>query len=215
MDTEAKQISRRKFLKIAGIGMGAALVSCVGLGYAGTRTPAVDTPSEDLGSQNNGQRVLVAYATRAGSTVEVAVTIGQALAVRGYRVDVRPLKDDPALDGYDAVVLGSAIRMGSWVRESVDYVKEHAAVLSALPTAFFSVHLNNLGDDEASRATRLTYLDAVRPLVKPAYEGAFAGAMDKSKLSFLDRTMANSMDAKDEDLRDWDAMRAWSDKLFI
>ena len=63
-------------------------------------------------------RILVTYATRAGSTAEVAAACAETLAARGYAVDVKPVKEKTQLTGYSAVVLGSAIRMGDWLPEA-------------------------------------------------------------------------------------------------
>ncbi len=156
------------------------------------------------------QRILVAYATRAGSTAEIAAAIGESLSAHGYAVDVRPIKDRPRLDGYSAVVLGSAIRMGNWLPEAVNYVKANQAALAAMPVALFTVHMLNTGDDEASRAARHAYLNAVRPLLNGAEEIYFEGKMDFSRLSFLDRLISKMVKAVEADRRDWAQIRSWT-----
>ena len=60
-------------------------------------------------------RILVAYATRAGSTIKVAETIGEALTDAGATVDVQNVKNVSDLSLYSAVVLGSAVRAGKWM----------------------------------------------------------------------------------------------------
>jgi menaquinone-dependent protoporphyrinogen oxidase len=106
--------------------------------------------------------VLVTYATKAGSTVAVADAIGDVLAARGFGVTIKPVKDKPSLDGYQAVVIGSAIRMGSWLPEAMVCARDNQARLSELPTAIFTVHLLNTGDDAASQAARQAYTAPVR-----------------------------------------------------
>jgi menaquinone-dependent protoporphyrinogen oxidase len=115
-------------------------------------------------------KILVTYATRAGSTAEVAAAIRQTLGERGFSVDIKPVKENPALEGYQGVVLGSAIRYGSWQPEAVKYVEQHRDELKQMPNAFFCVHLMNLDDDEASRKARQAYLDSLRKLVTPGSE---------------------------------------------
>ena len=69
------------------------------------------------------KRVLVAYATRTGSTVEVAGTIGETLGMNGTAVDVKPIEEELQVNSYQAVLIGSAVQHGNWLPEAVDFVK--------------------------------------------------------------------------------------------
>jgi len=159
-------------------------------------------------------RLLVTYATRAGSTAEVAAAIGETLAARGMTVDVAPVTSRPSLSGYDAVVLCSAIRMSAWLGDMMDFVKANQAALKKVPVALVTLHILNTGDDEASRAARLAYTAPVRQLLSPVEDVFFAGKIDYSTLSFLDRLMAKAVEQQTGtppgDYRDWNAMRAWA-----
>jgi menaquinone-dependent protoporphyrinogen oxidase len=163
-------------------------------------------------------RILVTYATRAGSTVEVAAAIGEALSGNGITVDVRPIKEKPSVQGYQAVVIGSAIRMGNWLPEAVNFVKDKRAQLSRIPTAFFTVHMLNRGEDEASRLARQAYTAAARQVLTPVDEAFFSGKMDYSRLSFLDRTIAKAVEKQagslPGDFRDWEKIRSWARNLY-
>jgi menaquinone-dependent protoporphyrinogen oxidase len=78
----------------------------------------VDLPEHSHpGTNATGPTTLIAYATRAGSTAEVAVFIGERLSERGLAVDVGPVQHLSSLEGYDAVIVGSAIRVGKWQGE--------------------------------------------------------------------------------------------------
>ena len=68
------------------------------------------------------RRTLVAYASRAGSTAEVAEAIGRTLAEDGAQVDVRLVKEVADLSPYRAVVAGSAIQGGKWLPEAMQFV---------------------------------------------------------------------------------------------
>lgn len=157
--------------------------------------------------------ILVVYATRAGSTGEVAAALGETLQGRGFAVEVKPIQENPPLEGYRAVLIGSAVRMGQWLPEAVEYIKTHQGALNALPVALFTVHLNNLGDDDESEKNRNSYLDAVRPLVDPVAEAFFAGKMDFARLSFLDRLIVRLVKAPEQDRRDWNKVRAWAEEV--
>lgn len=160
------------------------------------------------------KRILVTYATRAGATAEIAAEIGSTLSQRGFLVDLKPVKEIQTLDGYQAVLMGSAVRMGNWLPEMVDFVKANRQTLDTLPVALFTVHLLNLEEDEASRAARQAYVRSVRPLLHQAEEVYFAGRMDFSRLSFLDRMVAKLVKAVETDRRDWNAIRAWAETVF-
>ena len=159
-------------------------------------------------------RILVTYATCAGSTAEVAAACAETLAARGYAVDVKPVKEKTQLTGYSAVVLGSAIRMGKWLPAAVQFVERNAATLQAKQSAFYTVHMLNADDSEASRQARAAYVEPVHALMTPQYEAFFTGKMDMSKLSFVDRMVAKMVKSKDEDRRDWPAIRAWGQQIF-
>lgn len=164
------------------------------------------------------QNILIVYATKAGSTAEIASFIGETLGARGFHVDVRSVREAGALDGYDAVILGSAIRMGNWLPEAAGFAKKHQDALNRLPTALFTVHMLNLGEDEASRTARLAYTAPVRALLPKAQETFFAGKVDYRTLSFFDRLITRMMEKQTGqpvgDLRDWDNIRRWAEQVF-
>ncbi len=210
-----KRLSRRDFLKTAGITLGASALACSGLGYAASIPPKIETPELSYAKDNDmNKKILVTYATRAGSSVEVAAAIGESLSQRGFAVDVKPVKEKPNLANYQAVLMGSAIRMGSWLPEAVDFVKTNQQALNKMPVALFTVHMLNTGEDDASRAARLAYLQTVRLLLNQAEEVYFAGKIDFSRLSFLDRLVAGMVKAVDADHRDWDKIRNWTPAIF-
>jgi menaquinone-dependent protoporphyrinogen oxidase len=163
-------------------------------------------------------RILVTYASKAGSTAEVAVVIGEVLSGRGYAVDVKPIQENPSVAGYQAVIVGSAIRMGNWLPAAVEFVKNNQDYLSQTPTAFFTCHRLNTGDDETSRRTREAYTAPVRLILTPQAEVFFSGDMDYSKLKFVDRTLAKAVEKATHtpagDYRDWSKIRAWAGTVF-
>ncbi len=161
------------------------------------------------------EKTLIIYATRAGSTAEIATAVGQTLAASGLNIEVKPVKQVASLTGYQAVLLGSAIRMGSWLPEMVKFIQTHQAALNALPTALFTVHMLNTGEDESSRTARAAYVEPVRTLLPNAQQAFFTGLMDFSRLSFLDRLIARMVKAVESDARDWDAIRQWANALSI
>jgi menaquinone-dependent protoporphyrinogen oxidase len=160
-------------------------------------------------------RVLVTYATRAGSTGEVAETIGAVLRGRGCAVDVCLVRNDLPVEAYQAVVIGSGVRTGSWLPEAVEFVAAHLYALRRVPVALFTVHLNNTGDDPQSAANRRAYLDPVRALLQPVAETYFAGALDPLKLSVVERVIVRAVQAPAGDYREWGKIRAWAEEILV
>lgn len=201
------KISRRDFLKISG----AAVVAAGGLIVVGATPPRIALPEIEYGGENQmNKKILVAYASKAGSTAEVASAIGETLSHAEFNVDVQPVKTVQNLEDYQAVVLGSAVRIGQWLPEAKGFIEKHQAQLTGIPLAIFSVHMENLDGDDASRQARAAYTAPVRALVTPVAEAFFAGRIELAKLSFIERTMAKMMKSVDEDKRDWNAIRAWA-----
>ena len=164
-----------------------------------------------------GSRVLVGYATRTASTTGVAEAIGETLAARGLAVDVRPLRENPSLDGYDAVVLGSAVNGGAWLPEAIGFAETNRTALAALPVAAFCVHMMNFGDTDKARAKRRAYLDGVRALVTPVDEGYFAGVgPTAAETSLIARWAFKAFGGGGEgDCRDWGKIRDWARQVPI
>jgi menaquinone-dependent protoporphyrinogen oxidase len=153
-------------------------------------------------------RILVAYATKHGSTVEVAEAIADALRAQGPEVDVAAAGDVRALDGYGAVVLGGALYMGRLHRDATGFLKRHRRALSGLPLAVFALGPKTLAEvDVAASRSQLDHaLEAVAELV-PVAVAIFGGVVDPGKLSFPFSRMPAS------DARDWDAIAAWGHEV--
>lgn len=156
-------------------------------------------------------KVLVTYATRAGSTGEVAQAISERLGALGFDAEVRPVAAVNSLNGFRAVVLGSPIRYSTWLPEMLQFIESHSAVLAALPVVIFTTHMQALDDSDADRKTRATYSQAVRALVTPRDEVFFAGKVDPATLSFFERLMVKMVKSPVGDKRDWSRIRSWAD----
>jgi menaquinone-dependent protoporphyrinogen oxidase len=83
-------------------------------------------------------RVLVAYATKLGSTGEIAETIAQVLRDGGHRAIALPARDVRSLDDWDAVVLGSALYAAYWQKDARLFTERFREELAARPLWLFS-----------------------------------------------------------------------------
>jgi menaquinone-dependent protoporphyrinogen oxidase len=161
-------------------------------------------------------KILVAYASCAGSTAGVAEVIGQTLDDSGVQVDVRHMKDVEDLTSYQAVIAGSAIQRGQWLPEAMHFMQTHQMALAQKPFAAFLVCMTlAMPNADKYRPHVATWLEPVRALVKPVSEGLFAGALDISRVrSFRDRLKFRVSVLlgvwSEGDHRDWNAIRAWA-----
>ena len=158
-------------------------------------------------------KILVAYASKCGSTGKVAEAVGQTLCDNGTVVDVRLLKDVGNISPYRAVVLGSATRMGRWLPEAVKFVETHQSTLSQMPVAYFVVCLTMKEVTDENRRQAEVFVDQMRakaPHVEPVGVGLFAGQMDFKTVPFLLRLIVKAMKTEEGDFRDWDAIREWA-----
>lgn len=164
-------------------------------------------------------KILVAYASYAGSTKEVAEAIGETLAGDSAPVDVLRMRDVKDLSPYRAVVAGSAIQGQKWLPEGMQFVQTHRAELNQKPLAAFLVCIT-LGMKNAAnyRQGVSEWMQPVRALARPVSEGLFAGKMDLNKLPWNLETAKVRLAVKmgalpDGDHRDWQAIRAWAESL--
>jgi menaquinone-dependent protoporphyrinogen oxidase len=208
------EMGRRRFLVLVGGAISALTFPHDKVIALETREAAVKF--HESGSEKGRRmkkRILIAYATRCGSAGGVADAIGQVLSIGGAAVDVSLVKDVNNLSPYQAVIVGSAIRMGKWLPEAVDFVKTHQERLSRVPVAYFAVCMTMKDDMAENRRKALSYLDPVRKQfsqVKPVDIGLFAGAVDYKKLSFAYGLILKVKGVPEGDFRNWEAIQTWA-----
>src|SRR4030067_3023652 len=95
------------------------------------------------------KKILVSYATMAGSTAEVAQAVGEELTNRGFQVDVLPLSEVKSVSGYDGVVVGAPMILG-WARASQGFLRKHRREFQHLPLAVFATAMSLTQTRESS-----------------------------------------------------------------
>lgn len=157
----------------------------------------------------NTRSILLAYATRYGSTQEVAETITAALRQAGFEVDIQPMQEVKALDNYAAVVLGAAIYNAHWHPDAHQFLSQHQEALSQRPVAIFALGPLSTSDAAMRRSRRQLDRELEKyPWLKPVALEMFVGKLDPSKLGFFERLGSTASDH-----RDWEAIRAWANAL--
>lgn len=186
------------------------------------------------------KKILVAYATMAGSTAEVAQAVAEELTKRGLQVDVQPLGQVKDLAGYDGVVVGAPMIMG-WHRAALRFLRKNREAFERVPLAVFvlAMSLTRTGQMSLDGAPvyvdeklpkppaiegRLTFreryarlanylrpvLQATRP-VKPASIGVFGGRLEYGRLKWWAVLFAMLViQAPAGERRNWPAIRAWA-----
>jgi menaquinone-dependent protoporphyrinogen oxidase len=152
-------------------------------------------------------KVLVTVATKYGSTSEIARAIGDALRERHIEVTVAPIDQVTTVEDYDAVVAGSAVYAGHWMKAAKEFVEGNAHVLAARPTWLFSS--GPIGDPPKPTEDPVDAQPMVEATVARDHR-VFGGKLDKRQLSFGERALVTALRAPEGDFRDWDEIRAWA-----
>ncbi len=186
------------------------------------------------------KKILVTYATMAGSTAEVARAVAEEIAARGMQVDLLPLDDVQALDAYSGVVVGGPMIMG-WHREASRFLRRNRDAWQTMPLAVFvtAMSLTETGErsvdglpvtvDEGlpkapkgdgrlsfrERYARLgNYLRPILKAARPASVAVFGGRLEYGRLPWWAVLFAMFIiQAPAGDLRNWEAIRAWAADL--
>ncbi len=216
-----KSVTRREFMVNGSMLIGGA-VGGLALGNdlffpKKARAGKVEFPESKCGGKGKmDKKILVAYASKYGSTAGVADAIGKELCDRGAAVDVCRLQNVGDLNEYRGVVVGSAIYRGKWLPEAMDFVERSRGVLRQVPVAYFLVCMTMRESTEENRRKVLAYLDPVLkavPQVQPVKVGTFTGALNYSNLSSPIKVIMKLKGAQEGDFRDWTAIRNWADGL--
>jgi menaquinone-dependent protoporphyrinogen oxidase len=168
------------------------------------------------------KRVLVVYASAHGSTKGIAKEIGDRLTRAGLHADVLAVDEVEALETYEAVVIGSAIHSGAWLRPAAAFVRSHAPDLSVRPVWLFSV--SSVGDTSSffgprvSRFIRRMRKDTseiagFRLTIRPRDHRNFAGAIQSAEWGRLGDIFLRVCGGRHGDHRDWRDIDAWADGI--
>jgi menaquinone-dependent protoporphyrinogen oxidase len=154
-------------------------------------------------------KILVAYATKAGATAEIAEAIAEEFRRAGLETDVSQVSAVSSLDGYRAVVVGSAVYFDRWRKEAMNFLRRFKRGLSARPVWLFQDGPLERDFDESMRplprrvlfrADRLGAMGSV----------TFGGRLADEKGGPVARSIAKTYAG---DYRDFDVIRTWAAKV--
>ncbi len=164
--------------------------------------------------------ILATYATRYGSTQEVAEKVATTLQEAGMEVETQPARKVQSVAGYRAVVLGAPLYIGHWLKDAQRFLSRHQEDLSQLPVAVFTLGPTGAGDENEWEGVQ-GQLDkelATYPWLKPVAVALFGGKYDPDNLRFpmniLAALPASPLHgAPANGLRDWDKIQTWASDL--
>ena len=160
-------------------------------------------------------RVLVSYASRFGSTRDVATRIADRLRVRGCEVRVCSVEDGVPVNGYDAVVLGSGVYDGSWTTDATASVRRQARDLAHKPVWLFSV--GSFGDRHPVIGRLMLKepkeIGEFEQLIHPRGYRVFAGVIDLEHWPTWARLLFRALGGRDGDNRSWPDIDGWADQI--
>jgi menaquinone-dependent protoporphyrinogen oxidase len=168
--------------------------------------------AEKEGPANMDRKILVAYASKYGATAEIAEKIGAGLRQAGLETDVLPAQKVNDLAPYQAVILGSAVYMGRWRKEALQFLKNHMQALAGRPVWVFSSGPTGEGDP-LTLVDGWRYPEGQQPLIEsihPRDLAVFHGKMDPQKLNLFEKQILKMVKAKIGDFRDWESIAAWA-----
>lgn len=157
---------------------------------------------------------LVTWATRTGSTAEVAMSIVATLRSGGLEVECRPVRDVQTLEGYGAIILGIPLYVGRLHRDGRRFLSSHREELAARPVALFVLGPVHEKEEEFATARRqLARQLAGFPWFAPVAREIFGGRWDPSKLGFPWSMLPAMKNIEASDARNWTAIHDWAEAL--
>lgn len=158
------------------------------------------------------KRVLVVYASKQGSTKEVAESIATTLVEESFDVDVKGTDAVANVIDYDCVVLGAPINGMRWVQEAVDFVGIHQMDLKDKITAYFSLSYTGILGRRMWRNQIEKAFDGVSKQAAPKKTGTFGGRVEGELPSVVRFVFGVPKDTP-SDQRDWDFIAKWTKEL--
>lgn len=154
--------------------------------------------------------VLVAYASKRGSTAEIAETVAATLRREGLKVCLERCEDVRSLEPYDAVVLGSAVYMKRWRGDARDFLKKHRKSLRQIPFwVFSSGPVGDPAQDDPDWSEPPKIVEKVEEMGGRGH-AVFGGCLPSEPKGFMEKAMVQGVPSQYRDRRDWTQIRNWA-----
>jgi menaquinone-dependent protoporphyrinogen oxidase len=158
--------------------------------------------------------ILVTWATRYGSTEEVAHAIADDLLQQGLTVKAQPISEVSSLERYDAVVLGFALYMARMHKDARRFLTVHRDELLRRPAGVFVLGPIHPDAKEFAESERQMKKELAKfPWFSPVAQQVVGGRFSPEKLGFFFRNFPALRRVPTSDARDWNSIHAWAGTL--
>jgi menaquinone-dependent protoporphyrinogen oxidase len=162
-------------------------------------------------------KTLIVVASRHGSTSGIAEALADELRSADHTVDLKTVDDAPAVENYDAAIVGSAVYMGKWLPRASQFVDRHQVELATLPIWLFSS--GPLGEPDPPAQNDPADIELLKQRSGARGHRTFLGKLDKRRLGLAERFIVWNVNhlktgaVPEGDFRDWDTIRAWAHEI--
>ena len=156
-------------------------------------------------------KILIAVASKHGSTYEIGRAIKDTLQEAGFSAVLKPIKQSPIVENYDAAIIGSAVYMGRWMSEAKAFLEDNQDELHKKPVWLFSS--GPTGEDATAIEGEPFNLDQLMATVRAVGHQVFVGKLDKQELGLREKLVISMVKAPTGDFRDWQAVSNWANEI--
>jgi menaquinone-dependent protoporphyrinogen oxidase len=155
-------------------------------------------------------RILIGVASRHGATLEIGQVLEAALRTHGLDVDLQRVEEVSGLGGYDAVVLGSGVYSGHWLRPAREFAEVHEGELKHLPVWLFS---SGPVGEPLTPMENPAEVATISHGVGARGHRLFGGKIESSELALGEKALVALVRAPAGDYRPWSEIDAWAESI--
>ena len=155
--------------------------------------------------------ILIAAASKHGSTDEIAQVIADELDTLGMNAQLRDFDDIGDIAEFDAVLLGSAVYYGNWMKEAKKFAERNSEELKKKAVWLFSS--GPVSDKEPQEKDQPRHIEEIVEMTGARGHTIFVGKLDLDDINFLEKMIIKGVKAPYGDFRNWHAIREWADEI--
>jgi len=159
-------------------------------------------------------KILITYSTSQGATQSIAERIQARIDASNIGdTTLLPISKNVSLEGFDVIIIGSALHMGGWLSPASKFVKTNTHFLhdNPKPTWAFSVGMPEPGAAEEAEEKKMEKW--LRKSIALRGHKLFQGAWNSEKMGILFKCVFSCFGGKYEDRRNWEVIDEWADGI--